>query len=61
MFTKVLKELAYLDIEVLTYTMEAEKCKSLARLADKLCERYTKEDVDHIVNDLLFAFETRNW
>lgn len=61
MFNKILKQLAYLDIEVLAYTMETEKCKTLARLADKLMERYTEEDVSRIFNDILFAFETRNW
>lgn len=59
MFEKVLKQLSYLDFEVLAYHMKEEKCKSVAHLADKLAYRYTREDLLRIVDDLCYAYESR--
>lgn len=56
----ILKVLAALDFEVLTYTMTVNKCKTLEQLVDKLAWAYNREDLNRIAGDLHFAYETRN-
>lgn len=61
MKAEILKALSVLRIEVLVYTMKEEKCETLGELVKKLAFAYNREDVHRIANDILFAYETRNW
>lgn len=60
MKAKILSVLAQLSIEVLTYSMKNEDCKTLNELATKLSKRYVKDDVERIKGDLEFVYESDN-
>ena len=59
MKTKVLKVLATLKFEVLSYTIEQYGCDTLSELVDKLSWAYNAEDVNRIADDLEYAFENK--
>ena len=60
MKAKVLKQLATLQFEVLSYTMKDYKCNTHDELVKKLSFCYISEDARRIAGDLQYSYETRN-
>lgn len=60
MKSKILKILAELDINILMYFLNQEKCKTIGQLAEKLSKRYVLEDLDHLKSDLEEVYEIDN-
>lgn len=45
-----------MNFEVVVWTMKDEKCSTMNQLAEKLSERYIKEDLNRIEEDLEYCY-----